>query len=79
MTDNEKTIINEAIRRNREIASQAILQIESLSALLPRQKKEKPEGYYTDPFGKRQYYDSAAKKRHERERRKLTLINKEAS
>ena len=67
MTDKELTI-RETIRRLRENIASQILVVESLSALLPKGKKEKPTGYFTDPYGKKQYYKT---KRHDN---KLKLI-----
>jgi len=66
MTDKELTI-RETIRKMRENIASQILVVESLSALLPRQKKEKPTGYFTDPYGERQYYKFA---KIEKKRRK---------
>jgi hypothetical protein len=64
MTDKEIAIQQAVLKLRENIASQILL-AESLSALLPSQKKEKPNGYYTDPFGKKQFYDKAAKRRHD--------------
>jgi hypothetical protein len=55
MTERELTI-RETIRRLRENIASQILVVESLSALLPKGKKEKPTGYFTDPYGKKQFY-----------------------
>lgn len=73
MTPNDQMIINDAIRKLRENVTSGMLLIEALSAILPRQKKEKPRGYITAPDGEKLWFDKTAKRRHERNK-KLTLI-----
>jgi len=68
MTERELTI-RETIRRLRENIASQILAVESLSALLPKQKKEKPTGYFTDPYGKKQFYKT---KRHDNKHKLIT-------
>lgn len=76
MTEKE-IAIQQAVRKLRESIASQMLLAESLSALLPKRKKEKSNGYYTDPFGKRQYYNKKAERQHEKD--KFKLITKEGT
>jgi len=76
MTDLER-LISETIKKNQEIIVSLTLQNEALSSQLPQQKTipQKSGGYFTDPYGKKVWYDKKAESKH---KRRLTLINKEA-
>ena len=76
MTDLER-LISETIKKNQEIIVSLTLQNEALSSQLPQQKtiRSTDNGYFTDPYGKRHWYDKKAEAKH---KRRLTLINKEA-
>ena len=74
MTDLER-LISETIKKNQEIIVSLTLQNEALSSQLPQQKiiqNKSDNGYFTDPYGKRHWYDKKAEAKH---KRRLTLIN----
>ena len=78
MTDLER-LISETIKKNQEIIVSLTLQNQALSSQLPQQKiiqNKSDNGYFTDPYGKKVWYDKKAEARH---KRRLTLIPKEVA
>jgi hypothetical protein len=79
MTDHDR-LISEIIRENEKTILSLTLINQSLATQLPQQKtNQESKGFYVCPkTGERHWFDRKAEARHLKERKKLTLINKEA-